>query len=172
MTDDINGLTAEPIQKHHQRTAFDCGKPDLNEYLSRFARQNDVKNIARTFVAVDDDGVVKGYYSLCSSQVEFEELPDSLSTSLPEYPVPAALIARLAVDRNSSGQGLGAKLLIDALQRVLAASTEMAVKVVIVDAKDDEARSFYEHYGFIALPGQEYKLFLPIETIQALFSWL
>ncbi|WP_197722157.1 GNAT family N-acetyltransferase [Sulfuriflexus mobilis] len=160
----------EPIHKQHRRKAFDCGKPGLNEYLSRFARQNDKKNIAKTFVAVDDDGLVKGYYSLCTSQVEFEELPDSFSGSLPEYPIPAALVARLAVDRGALGQGLGARLLIDALQRVLTASAEMAVKVVIVDALDDEARRFYEHYGFMALPGQEYKLFLPIETIQAVFS--
>lgn len=170
MTDDISGLRIAPISKQHQRRSFDCGKSGLNEYLSHFARQNDAKNIARTFVAVDDRELVKGYYSLCTTQVEFEKLADSLAKTLPQYPIPAALIARLAVDKKTLGKGLGARLLIDALQRILTASAEMAVKVVIVDALDDEARRFYEHFGFIALPGQEYKLFLPIETIQALFS--
>lgn len=170
MTDDIDGLRIEPIHKGHQRNAFDCGKDTLNDYLSRFARQNDEKNIAKTFVAIDGTGQVFGYYSLCTSQVEFAELPDELSRILPEYPVPAALIARLAVDRSTIGKGLGARLLINSLQRILTASADMAVKVIIVDALDDEARSFYKHYGFIALPGQEYKLFLPIETIQSLYS--
>ena len=79
------------------------------------------------------------------------------------------MIARLAVDTTAAGQGLGARLLIDALQRILNASSEMAVKVVVVDAEDAQARAFYQHFGFVRLPGQDWKLFLPIETVEQLF---
>lgn len=170
MTDHISGLRIEPLSKTHERKHFSCGKPLLDDYLQRYARQNDENNIAKTFVAVNAENRIVGYYSLCTSSIEFEELPEDLSKQLPHYPVPAALIAKLAADESLRGLGLGAKLLIDALQRILAASNEVAIKAVLVDALDDEAREFYLHYGFITLPGQDYKLFLPIETVAQLFS--
>lgn len=169
MTDHVSALRIEPISKAHQRKTFQCGKPPLDAYLQRYARQNDEKNIAKTFVAVDDSNRVLGYYSLCTASIEFEELPADIKLKLPAYPVPAALIARIAVDKSMRGQGLGARLLIDALQRIFSAAGEVAIKVVLVDARDDEARDFYLHYGFIQLPMQDYKLFLPIETIDQLF---
>ena len=169
MTDHINALKVEPISKTHQRTAFSCGKHELDDYLQRYARQNDERNIARTFVAVDSTNRVLGYYSLSSASIEFTELPDEGRQSLPAYPVPAARLARLAVDNSMKGKGLGSKLLIDALQRIVTASQEIAIKVILVDAMDKEARDFYKHYGFIELPEQELKLFLPIETVKQLF---
>ena len=169
MTDHIKALRTEPISKQHSRNQFSCGKPELDTYLQRFARQNDEKNIAKTFVAVDADDHVVGYYSLSTASVAFADLPDSIRQSLPAYPVPAARIARLAVDKSMKGQGLGAKLLIDAVQRIVGASREIAVKVILVDAKDEEARDFYKHFGFIELPEQDLKLFLPIETLKQLF---
>ena len=168
MTDHINALKVEPISKTHQRDKFSCGKTELDVYLQRFARQNDEKNIAKTFVSVDTENQVLGYYSLSSASIEFSELPDELRQSLPAYPVPAARLARLAVDNSIKGQGLGAKLLIDALQRIVSASQEIAVKVILVDAMDKEARDFYKYYGFIELPDQDLELFLPIETIKQL----
>jgi len=169
VTDHIGGLRIEPISKTHERKTFNCGKPQLDEYLHRHARQNDEKNISKTFVAVNDENIVVGYYSLCTSSIEFEELPDEIRKQLPNYPVPAALIAKLAVDENLRGQGLGSKLLIDALQRIMSASREIGIKAVLVDAIDDEALTFYQHFEFIELPDQDLKLFLPIETIQQLF---
>lgn len=169
MTDHINELRIEPITKEHVRKSFHCGKPQLDEYIQRHARQNDEKNISKTFVAVNDENIVVGYYALCTSSIEFEELPEEIIKQLPSYPIPAALIAKLAVDDSLRGQGLGAKLLIDALQRILAASQEIAIKAVLVDAIDDDALAFYQHFEFIELPDQDLKLFLPIETIQQLF---
>jgi len=160
----------EPISRSHQRKGFDCGKPELNDYLLRFARQNDEKNIARTFVALNQEDKVIGFYSLSTASIGFETLPDALQKSLPAYPIPAALIARLAVDVSARGHGLGAQLLIDALHPITRAADEIAVKVIMVDAKDNEARSFYGHYGFKELPGQRFKLFLPIETVKTLFN--
>jgi len=159
----------EPISKNHNRKNFSCGKPLLDEYLHRYARQNDEKNIAKTFVAVDERNNAVGYYSLCTASIEFEDFPEEMRKQLPNYPVPAALIARLAIDEKLRGQGLGAKLLVDALQRVLTASAEIAIKAVLVDAMDGDAFEFYRHYEFIELPDQDLKLFLPIETIQQLF---
>ncbi len=167
--DRIEALRTEPISKTHQRKQFCCGKPELDTYLAHYARQNDEKNLAKTFVAVNVENQVLGYYSLSSARIEFEELPPELSQQLPAYPIPAALIARLAVDESTQGEGLGARLLIDALRRILSASEEIAVKVVLVDALDQSAKDFYQHYGFMAVPGQEMKLFLPIETINGIF---
>jgi len=167
--DHISGLRIEPISRTHERKTFRCGKPPLDAYLHRYARQNDEKNISKTFLAVDDKNKVLGYYSLCTASIEFEELPENIRKQLPNYPVPAALIARLAVDERLRGQGLGAKLLINALQRILTASNEIAIKAVLVDAMDDEAFEFYRHFEFIELHAQDLKLFLPIETVQQLF---
>jgi predicted N-acetyltransferase YhbS len=165
MTDRINELRIEPISKAHNRTDFSCAKPSFSEYLQRFARKNDERNIAKTFVAVDGDRVY-GYYSLSATSIEFEELPEEHAKQLPGYPVPASLIGQLAVDSSIEGQGLGPRLLVDALQKIVSVSEEMAIKVVIVDAIDADAKSFYQHFGFLELPGHDLKLFLPIETIR------
>ena len=100
----------EAISRQHLRDRFDCGQPPLNEYLLRYARQNDDNNIAKAFVAVDDDNRVLGYYCISSASVEFKELPEDIVKGLPHYPVPAALIGRLACDKSIQGKGLGARL--------------------------------------------------------------
>jgi predicted GNAT family N-acyltransferase len=163
-------LKLEPIKKYHRRDAFDCGEPALNEFLKKFARQNDERNIAKTFVAIDTGKNVLGYYSVSAASVEFAGLPDDISERLPMYPIPAARIGRLAVDRSVQGSGLGNQLLIDALKRIYLSSEHIAVKVVLVDAVDEKARSFYEHFGFIRLPGAQLRLFLPIETVAEVFK--
>ncbi len=168
MTELIDTLRIEPISKLHKRKEFKCKKKPLTQYLHRYARQNDDNNIAKTFVAVDDDNKVLGYYSLSTSSIEFKDFPEAFAKRLPHYPIPAALIAKLAVDSNIDSQGLGARLLIEALQNILAVSEEMAIKVVLVDAIDEEAKGYYLRFGFIELPGNELKLFLPIETISQL----
>ncbi len=168
MTELIDTLRIEPISKLHNRKEFKCKKKPLAQYLHRYARQNDDNNIAKTFVAVDNDNKVLGYFSLSTSSIEFKDFPEAFAKHLPHYPIPAALIAKLAVDSNIDGQGLGARLLIEALQNILAVSEEMAIKVVLVDAIDEEAKNYYLRFGFIELPGNELKLFLPIETISQL----
>lgn len=159
----------EPIKKHHRRETFDCGDPAINEFLKKFARQNDERDIAKTFVAVDAEQKVLGYYSVSAASLEFSGLPGAVAAQLPRYPVPAARIGRLAVDRSVQDSGLGARLLIDALKRIYLSSGQVAVKVVLVDALNEPARAFYEHFGFIPLPGEQFKLFLPIETMAGLF---
>lgn len=160
----------EPITKQHNRNPFDCGNAVLNEHLKKYARQNDINNLAKAFVAVDDNPLVLGYYCISTASIEFETLPDKISKGLPRYPIPAALIGKLACDQSERGKGLGARLLIDALQRIIATSEEMGIKVILVDAIDEEAKSFYQHYGFIELDDQSRKLFLPIETAAQIFQ--
>lgn len=162
-------LTLEPINKRHRRGAFDCGDHSLNEFLRKFARQNDARNISKTIVAIDADNYVRGFYSVSAAAIEFSEVPDDLARRIPKYPIPAARIGRLAVDRPVQGSGLGAQLLLDALKRIYLSSSQLAIKVVLVDALNDQARAFYEHFGFMRLPGEESRLFLPIETIAGLF---
>ena len=170
MTEEIEVLRIEPIVKAHNRKAFTCKKSELADYLKQHARQNDEKNITKSFVAVDDNKTVHGYYSLNTASIEFDELPEGYIKNIPKYPIPAALIAKLAVDKNAEGQGLGSRLLIDALQRILSTSEQLAIKVVLVDAIDEEAKNYYLHFGFIELPKHDLKLFLPIKTIKQLLT--
>jgi len=170
MKDQLDKLRIEPIDKKHDVKHFDCGKNVLNTYLSRFAFKNDQNNISKTFVLVDNDDSVHGYYSICAASIEFEELPDGVTAKLPKYPIPAARLARLAIADLIRGKGMGAKLLIDALQKLHHASSEMGIKFIIVDALDDEAKEFYIHFGFSSLPNNELTLILPIETIEKLFE--
>jgi predicted GNAT family N-acyltransferase len=164
VTDHVKTYPIEPLAKHHDRARFDCGTGKLNDYLRKYARQNDDKNISRTFVAVDSKNTIKGYYSISTSEVEFAELPDEIGKRLPKYPVPAARIGRLAIDKTAQGTGLGKRLLIDALVRIAGISGQIGVKVVVVDAKDDKAKEFYQYYGFQEVRDNPLKLFLPIET--------
>jgi hypothetical protein len=96
--DRIEELRIEPISKSHNRQDFNSSRSSLNEYLKKHARQNNVKNIAKTFIAVNAENKILGYYSLSTSSIEFEELSEEFAKQLPHYPVPAALVARLAVD--------------------------------------------------------------------------
>lgn len=162
---DFGAIEILGIEENHRREEFDCGEDTLNGYLRRYARQNHERNIARTFVVVDKNNRVLGYYSLASASIEFDLLPAAYAKRVPKYPVPAVRIARLAVDRSVKGEGLGGKLLADALQRILTASSEVAVKVVLVDAKSEAATDFYRHYGFMELIDAPKTLFLPIETV-------
>lgn len=169
VTEYTDGLRIASISKAHKHDAFPCGKPSLDDYLHLFARQNNERNIATTFVAVDEKQRVFGYYTLSTTHVAFSESPAPHQNRLPEYPVPAAVIAKQAVDSTCRGQGLGTRLLIDALPRILSDSNKLGMKVVLVDALDSDVRWFYRRFGFLELPNQDLQLFLPIETVRQLF---
>lgn len=159
----------EAIRKDHDRAAFDCGHPFLNEYLAQFARQNDRNGTARAYVLVPEGGnPVAGYYTLSASAIAFATLPDAVRPRLPKYPLPVARIGELAVDKTHKGKGLGAALLLDAFQRVAEASESVAVWAVVVDPIDQRASSFYQHFGFEPLVEGE-ALFLTMGDVK---SWL
>lgn len=156
-----------PIDKKHQRNSFDCGYPVLDDYLKKYARQNHLKGIAKTFVAISASGGlrVNGYYTASASVIEYQSLPDSYGRSLPTYPVPAMLIGKLAVDNLAQGQGLGSELLADALYRAVRAAQEIGIYAVRVDAIDLRAKEFYLKHEFIPFQDNQLSLFLPMETV-------
>ena len=153
----------EPLERHHDRSAFACGSDALDNYIRRQASQDIRRRVARVFVALPE-GVktVAGFYTLSAGSIERSSLPPDTAKHLPRYPVPVARIGRLAVDRRWAGQRLGSALLADALQRVILASSSLAVHAIIVDAKDEQAQRFYERFGFTLLPDTGRCLFYPL----------
>ena len=158
-------FTIEPLSKQHDRSSFDCGEAALDDFLKRFARQNDERGLGKTFVALSPgETIVRGYYTLSSGAVTFETVPEKL----PRYPVPVAHLGRLAVDRSARGRGLGALLLIDALRRAAEVADQLGIYAVEIYAKTVEARAFYLKYGFTPLLDDELHLYLPMRVIRRL----
>lgn len=143
--------------------SFHCGQPLLDEYIRRYASQDVRRNVARVFVATPECDLhrLAGFFTLSAGCISCSELPESLAKKLPRYPVPVALIGRLAVDTPFQGKGLGSILLADACRKVAYASAMLAVAGIVVEAKDEAAVSFYRHFGFLPLPGQATRLLLP-----------
>ncbi len=158
--------TIEPFGKHHDRTAFSCGRTPLDDFIRVRVSQYEKRRLGKTFVAVPPGETrVIGYYTLASGALVFEHLPPDASRKLPKHPVPVVLLARLAVDQSVQGQGLGEGLLFDALHRTLTLSSDLGVHAVEVDALDDAAAAFYRKYGFTALLDNPLHLYLPIATV-------
>lgn len=159
----------EILGPHHDRSGFESGIEPLDRYFRIQAGQDARKNMAAPFVLVLPDGTVAGYYTLSSTSVNLAELPEQVARKLPRYPlVPATLLGRLAVDRHQQGKGYGRFLLADALYRIV--QSEIASFAVIVEAKDESARRFYERESFLLLPDQPMKLFRPMADIERLFG--
>ena len=162
-------LTVEPLGPHHDRASFSCGEPSLDRYIRRQASQDARRRVARVFVAPGDaPGRIAGYYTLSAASFERDELPAEIAGRLPHYPVPAAVIGRLAVDLRSQGSGLGEFLLLDAIRRVVRAGDTLGVYAVVVDALDERAGAFYQRYGFMPFPSRPLRLFLPLRTFERL----
>ena len=137
---------------HHNVTTFSCGNELLDRWLVRYAGKNQRRGAARTFVAATTDHRVYGYYTLLAGHLDHHEATPETSKGLSQhFPIPVAILARLAVDADRQSHGIGAALLNDALVRVVRASEQVAVRAVVVHAVDDNASSFYERFGFRAL---------------------
>ena len=160
-------LIFEKLGRDFNRNDFDCGTKSLNDFLKRYALQNLKKNISVTMVAVSEENPrrILGYYSVSMAQVNFENLPADLGKGIPRYPVPAMRIGRLAVDRSAQGEELGGQLLRHALERALELSRDVGMCIVLVDALDENAKRFYEKFGFLSLIDLPLSLVLPMETI-------
>ena len=161
--------TVEPLGPHHDRVSFSCGEPVLDSYIRRQASQDARRRVARVFVASADlPERVAGYYTLSATSFEKNDLPAELARRLPHYPVPAAVIGRLAVDLRSQGSGLGETLLLDAIHRVVRAGDRIGVYAVVADALHTRAGAFYQRYGFTPFPSASLRLFLPLRTLEQL----
>ena len=166
---DESPLTVEPLASHHDRASFSCGEPSLDRYLRRQASQDARRRVARVFVTPGDPPVrIAGYYTLSAASFEKEDLPAEVAKRLPHYPVPAAVVGRLAVDLRSQGRGLGEVLLLDAIRRVVRAGDTIGVYAVVVDALHECASAFYERYGFLPFPSRRLRLHLPLRTFEQL----
>jgi ribosomal protein S18 acetylase RimI-like enzyme len=162
-------LVIEPLGSHHDRMAFSCGEPALDSYIQRQASQDVRRRVAQVFVAIAEaPEKIAGYYSLSAASFEKDELPPTLAKRLPHYPVPAAVLGRLAVDRAQQGRGMGELLLLDAIRRTVRAGAAIAVYAIVVDAKNERAQAFYERYGFRTFATEARRLFLPLATFEKL----
>ena len=148
----------------HDRRAFDCGVPELNDYLHSRADQHRKKGISTVYVLVDsgDPSLILGYYTLSAAQVDAAQLTDTDRKKLPRYPVPCFRMGRLACRADQHGRGLGKLLVGCAVDRCLRARQEIAAYALIVDAKNAAAKAFYLHYGFTPCLDQRMTLYLPL----------
>lgn len=158
------------LERHHDRTDFDCGEPQLNAYLQRFARQQAQQDFSRTYVAERVDGPagskssIQGFYAISAGSIDFKNLPPSLK--LPRYPVPVARMGRLAVDLRGQGQGVGAALMAHAMQLSVTLAQQIGVFALVVDAKHEAAAAFYARYGFQRFVDQKLSLFPMADVIR------
>ena len=161
----------EPLAPEHHRPSFSSGSDALDRYFHDQVNQDIRRRLAVAYVLVDTStNAVVGYYTLSSLSIVAKSLPDEIRRRLARYPAfPAVLIGRFAIDRHYQRQGLGGRLLKEGLRRSLEVSQQIGAFAVIVDAKDDTARTFYERYGFMRFLDDEYRMFLPMRTIEQLF---
>ena len=158
----------EPIDKKHDREAFDCGEEALNEFLRRYARKSHELGGAKTFLAIDDAGnkTIPGFYSLSPASVAYARTPEIVRRGLARHDVPGFRMARLAVDRRWQGRGIGGQLLLAAGRRCLSASAEVGGVVLVIDAKNERVAGWYASYGAVPLLDAPFTLLLPLATIE------
>lgn len=160
-------LQITKLSAAHDLTSFDCGNEALNRFIVLYASQGQKAGISQTYVA-STGSEIAGYHTLVVGQVAYDDAPDRLSKGLPRYPVPAIILARLAIDKSWQGKGLGAALVADAMRRVLQAADIAGVRAMVVHAKDETAQNFYEHLGFLAFPGKPLTLYRLLKDIRAM----
>ena len=162
-------MVIQKLTASHQVETFDCGTEALNQYLHRFAWLNQRNNAAQTYVAVKGQTVL-GFYTLAVGSVLHAQAPGRIQKGLAKYPVPVMILARLAVEQRTQGQGLGKALLKDALLRTVEAAEIAGIRALLVHAKDRSAKDWYEQFDFEPSPTDEYHLFLLMKDVKALLA--
>jgi GNAT superfamily N-acetyltransferase len=160
-------LRIEKLARHHRVDGFESGRDPLNRFLIRYALQNQLASASQTYVALCGEEVV-GFYTLVFGEVAFDDAHTRLRKGLARHPIPIMLLARLAVATEWKGKRVGSGLLKDAMARTLAASSIAGLRAMVVHAKDDEARRFYEHFDFIPSPSDPMHLFVLLKDLHAL----
>ena len=163
----------EPLTKVHDREEFDCGSEPLNVFLKQTARQHADRGISRTFVLVAEEATapkqVLGFFTLNLCQLKSEALTPAEAKRLPRD-VSGIRLGRLAVAKGHQGKGLGKILLVAAMGKFIEIFDTAGGIGLFVDAKDEDAKRYYEQFGFVALPSNPLELFLPVRTIQEALS--
>ena len=149
--------------------AFDCGQPDLNAWLTKYAFQNQSASSAQTYVGLVNDAVI-GYYSLAVGQVEYSDAPERLRKGLARHPVPIMLLARLAVHKEWQGKGVGRALLRDAILRTVQASEIAGIRAFVVHAKDEAAKRYYEQFDFVSSPTDPLHLYVLLKDLRRIIQ--
>ncbi len=157
----------EPLGPHHRLEGFDCGKPALNDWLLRHARQAQSSGSAKTFVVGEGDRVA-GYFSLAVGQVDTLEAPERFRKGMGLYPIPVVILARLAVDQRDRGRGLGVGLLKDAIRRTFLIAEQAGIRALLTHPIDEDAARFYRRFGFEASPLREQQLLLLLKDARRL----
>lgn len=160
-------METKPLDKLQDRASFDCGVEPLNDYLQKYALQNQKKDAARTYIIADEEDRIIGYYTLVFGSVSIDETTPEISAGLGKYPIPVILPARLAIDKNQKGKGLGKILMRDALLRAVSASEIAGLRAFLVHAKDESTKAFYEKFGFQPSPYNKFHLYLKMSDIRA-----
>lgn len=159
----------EKLRRDHAVDLFDCGQEALNRFLVRYAFQNQHAEASQTYVALMGDEVV-GFYTLVVAQVEHDDAPQRLGKGLARHPIPLMLLARLAIATSWQGKGLGSGLLKDAMLRTLQAADIAGIRAMAVHAKDDDARAFYQRFGFVPAPTDAHHLFVLLKDVRAILN--
>ncbi len=157
----------ELLAPRHKLEEFDCGKPVLNDWLVRHARQAQGAGSTKTFVAADEDQVL-GYFSLTVGQIDTFEVPERMRKGMGHYPLPVVLLARLAVSTSAQGRGLGWGLLQDAIARTVLISEQAGVRAMLTHPLDQEAAAFYTRFGFVPSPLRAQQLLLLLKDARQL----
>jgi predicted GNAT family N-acyltransferase len=156
----------EPIGKHHDRSAFNCGDETLNQFLYRHARQSHEKGGAKTYLAVSESNEkILGYYSLSPASIAYESAPEVIKRGLARHDVPVFRLGRLAIDLSVQSQGLGGQLLLAAGRRCLLVAAQAGGVALLIDAKNERVAKWYASYGAVPLLDAHLSLLLPFKTI-------
>lgn len=171
MSDSEERYRVEPFNDHHHRGGFSCGVAGLDRYFYTQANRERRRSVSMPYVMVDaESGAVIGYYTLSSLSILPQNLAAEDVRQLPRYPAyPAILIGRLAIHRDHQGKGHGGDLLMNALRRCYQISRQIGVLAVIVDAKDDAARAFYEAFEFRRFREEPHRLYISMREIARLY---
>lgn len=164
----MTGLRIEKLHRRHAVETFDCGEEALNRFLVRFALPNQMANASQTYLGIAEDDAIVGFYTLVVGEVRHEEGPERLTKGLARHPVPVMLLARLGVSEAWQGKRIGAGLLRDAVLRTLQVADIAGVRALVVHAKNDAARSFYERFDFQPSPTDPLHLFALIKDLKNL----
>ena len=159
----------EKLQPHHAVEAFDCGQEALNRFLQKHALQNQRSGGSQTYVGLINETVI-GYYALAVGSVEQDHAPERVKKGLAKHSIPIMLLARLAVDLNWQKQGIGAALVKDATLRTLQAADIAGIRALVVHAKDETARRFYERFDFLPSPTDPLHLFMLLKDVRKILS--
>lgn len=159
------------LTRDHDRASFDCGVPELNEWLQKYALQNSQKAASRTYVQTLDgsEKSIVGYYAITPTEVHADDMPPALVKRAGRFPIPGFRLVRLAVDQRWAGRGYGGKLFFDAGVRAFKVSLEAAGQALFIDAKDEKAAQWYERFGAKRFPQSPLSLAIPLRVFMNLY---